>query len=144
MYGTYVYSRCVDERRPICITSVPAVASCAKAAAFDWGSGGALIDDGLKKYSELKPSAGVASVGCAGVSDGSPAGTWSRQLPVAGARLSQATIARTRGSHWPTRLTAEAPSECPAMPTRVASRSERAGFFDEKNQLRASSVPWKK
>src|SRR6187549_3074128 len=144
MYGTYVYSRWVEERRPICIVSVPASVSCLKAPAFDCGSGAEFIGEGLKKYSELIPSAGVVSVGAAGESAGSPAGIWSRHLPVAVARLSHATIARTRGSHCPTTLTADAPSECPAMPTRLASSCERAGFFVEKNQLSESSAPWKK
>src|SRR5439155_26750289 len=98
MYGTYVYSRCVELRRATCITSVPAVLSCLNAAAFDCGSGAEFIGSGFRKYSELIPSAGVVSVGDSGLPAGKPpSGTWSLHLPVAGARLSHATIAVTRG-----------------------------------------------
>src|SRR3954469_11889446 len=95
-------------------------------------SGGALCELGLKKYSELMPSAGTFSVGLAGEPVGRPAGTCSAHVPLAGARLSHATIAFPRGSHWPTTLTAEAPSEWPAIPTRLASSSERCGLRAEK------------
>src|SRR3954451_6389345 len=44
------------------------------------------------------------------------------------ARLSQATIALTRGSRWPTNDTPEAPKECPARPTRLRSSSDHSGF----------------
>src|SRR3954464_2552216 len=44
------------------------------------------------------------------------------------ARLSQATIAFTRGSRWPTNDTPEAPKECPARPTRLRSSSDHSGL----------------
>src|SRR3954452_17311199 len=45
------------------------------------------------------------------------------------ARLSQATIALTRGSRWPTKDTPEAPKECPARPTRSRSSSDDSGLL---------------
>src|SRR3954447_24986447 len=48
--------------------------------------------------------------------------------PAGVARLSQATIALTRGSRWPTNDTPEAPKEWPARPTRLRSSSDHSGF----------------
>src|SRR3954447_8448401 len=110
MYGTYVYSRGVEDRSAICMTSAPASLSCLKAPAFDCGSGGALIELGLKKYSELMPGAGVAREGFWGEPAGSPLAA-SAHVPVAGARLSQATIALPRGAHRPTTLAAGGTTE---------------------------------
>src|SRR5256885_1192973 len=45
------------------------------------------------------------------------------------ARLSQATIAFTRGSHWPMYDTPAAPYECPAMPSREGFNSFQNGLY---------------
>src|SRR5262245_11272897 len=113
------------------MASVPAPVSCLYAASWAWGSGGVVIGDGLKKYSEWTPSAGTFSDGLAEAPAGRWA-AWSAHLPPVVASLSHATMALTRGSHWPTSLTADAPREWPAMPTREGSRSARPGLAVEK------------
>src|SRR3954449_4361297 len=45
------------------------------------------------------------------------------------ARLSQATIAFTRGAHWPMYDTPAAPYECPAMPSCEGFNSFQNGLY---------------
>ena len=53
------------------------------------------------------------------------------KLPLSpgGLRLSQATIASTRGSSWPTNDTALAPSEWPAIPMWCGSIMSQSGLL---------------